>query len=71
MFNIKGIIDKINDTTMLGTDGLPPFSISAGVAFSVLGYDETLYHNADKALYRTKETTHMGCTVFEEMNDII
>lgn len=68
---IKGIIDKINDTTMLGTDGLPPFSISAGVAFSVLGYDETLYHNADKALYRTKETTHMGCTVFEEMNDII
>lgn len=68
---IKGIIDKINDTTMLGTDGLPPFSISAGVAFSVLGYDETLYHNADKALYRTKETTHMGCTIFEEMNDII
>ncbi|MGN0667538.1 MAG: diguanylate cyclase domain-containing protein [Huintestinicola sp.] len=65
---VKSIIKKINDTIMPGIDGLPPFSISAGVTFSVLGYNETVYHNADKALYCTKGTTHKGCTVFEEMN---
>ena len=53
----------------VSTDNLPSFSVSAGVAFSEQGYDETLYHNADKALYRTKETTRRGCTVYEEMTD--
>ncbi|MGN0622381.1 MAG: diguanylate cyclase domain-containing protein [Oscillospiraceae bacterium] len=67
---VKEVIDRVNNTTMLGMDELPPFSISAGVTFSVLGYNDTLFHNADKALYRTKETTHMGCTVFEEMNSL-
>lgn len=66
---VKSVIEKVNEKTMSGMNGLPPFSISAGVAFSVRGYDEALYQNADKALYRTKETTHIGCTVFEELND--
>ena len=65
---VKNVIAQINKTIKLGINGLPPFSISAGVTFSVLGYDETLYHNADKALYQTKKTTRNGCTVFEEMN---
>ncbi|MGN1083694.1 MAG: diguanylate cyclase domain-containing protein [Lachnospiraceae bacterium] len=67
---VKDVIEQVNETIMLGMDGLPPFSISAGVTFSVLGYDETVYHNADKALYRTKETTCRGCTIFEEMNSV-
>ena len=46
---------------------VPPFSISAGVTFSIC-YNENVFHNADKALYRTKETTRKGCTVFEEMD---
>ena len=65
---VKNIIDKVNENITSGMDGLPSFSISAGVTFCTLGYDETVYHNADKALYRTKETTHMGCTVFEELS---
>ena len=67
---VKSFIEKVNDTTMLGMNEIPPFSISAGVTFSVLGYGETLYHNADQALYRTKQTTRRGCTVFEEMNTV-
>lgn len=62
---VKDIMTQVNKTILSGLNGLPPFSISAGVAFSVSGYDETLYHNADKALYHTKETTHMGCSFFE------
>ncbi len=65
---IKNVMEIVNDTVMLGMNELPPFSISAGVTFSESGYDETVYHNADQALYRTKETIHRGCTVFEEMN---
>ncbi|MGN0164625.1 MAG: diguanylate cyclase domain-containing protein [Lachnospiraceae bacterium] len=67
---VKNIIEQVNETIMSGINGLPLFSISAGATFSVLGYDETVYHNADKALYRTKETTRRGCTVFEEMKDV-
>ena len=66
---IKNIMEQINQTTMSGMNGLPSFSISAGVTFSVLGYDEAVYHNADQALYRTKETTRRGCTIFEEMDN--
>ncbi len=64
---VKTAIENVNDTIMQGMNGLPTFSVSAGVAFSTWGYDEALYRNADKALYRTKETTRRGCTVFEEM----
>ena len=65
---VKRIVENVNNTIMSGLDGLPAFSVSAGVTFSVMGYDDTLYHNADKALYRTKETTRRGCTVFEWMS---
>lgn len=65
---VKRIVESVNETIMAGKDNLPAFSVSAGVAFSVKGYDEMLYHNADKALYRTKNTTRRGCTVFEEMD---
>ena len=64
---VKKMIMQVNETTMSGVNDLPEFSISAGATFSVSGYDETVYRNADQALYRTKETTRRGCTVFEEM----
>lgn len=67
---VKSIVESVNKIITSGVDGLPAFSISAGVTFSEHGYNETVYHNADKALYRTKETTRRGCTVFEEMGDI-
>lgn len=60
-------LDQVNEVTMSDMNEVPSFSISAGVTFSI-SYNETVYHNADKALYRTKETTRKGCTVFEEMD---
>lgn len=63
---VKSLIDQVNEVTMSDMNEVPSFSISAGVTFSI-SYNETVYHNADKALYRTKETTRKGCTVFEEM----
>lgn len=65
---VKSIVEQVNETIMSGLNGLPAFSVSAGVTFSISGYHETVYHNADKALYRTKATKRSGCTVFEEMN---
>lgn len=67
---VKSIVESVNETTTQGAGGMPAFSVSAGVAFSVTGYDETIYHNADVALYRTKQTTRRGCTVFEEMEEM-
>lgn len=67
---VKKTIESVNNTITSCTNELPPFSISAGVTFTASGYNETVYHNADKALYRTKETTHKGCTVFEEMEPV-
>ena len=67
-FFIKDIIGDINRVLCSGTKNLPVFSVSAGITFSEGGYDESLYRNADQALYRTKETTRCGCTVYEEMN---
>lgn len=65
--HVKRIVKDINEAIMAGNDGMPSFSISAGATFSVSGYDDMIYHNADQALYRTKETTHRGCTIFEEI----
>lgn len=64
---VKSLIDQVNEVTMSDMNEVPSFSISAGVTFSIC-YNENIYHNADKALYRTKETTRKGCTVFEEMS---
>lgn len=64
---VKSLINQVNDITMSDMNEVPPFSISAGVTFSIC-YNENVFHNADKALYRTKETTRKGCTVFEEMD---
>ena len=65
--SVKQLIEAVNVLITSGVDGLPGFSISAGVTFSDSGYQEILYRNADQALYHTKETMRRGCTVFEEL----
>lgn len=62
--SIQQTIDSINDEIDRKRDGIPAFSVSAGVAFSSGGYNDILYRNADQALYKTKETTRKGCTFF-------
>lgn len=64
---VKQILEDVNVITTKGINNLPSFSVSAGVAFSQGRYDEGLYQNADKALYRRKDTTRRGSTIYEEM----
>ena len=39
-------------------------SVSVGVAFSESGYNESLFKNADEALYLVKENGRHGCRIF-------
>lgn len=45
---------KINELLSNPDDGLPPITLSFGIAFSESGYNEELFSNADKALYHAK-----------------
>ena len=49
------------------SDGLPPVTLSIGVAFSRQRLEgENLFKMADKALYRVKEAGRNGCAFFSE-----
>ena len=54
-------ITLINKKLKNPVDGLPPVTISVGVAFSKCGYSKSLLLEADKALYVTKENGRSGC----------
>lgn len=41
-------------------------SVSVGVAFGAEGFDQALYHKADKALYAVKEKGKRGCEVYSD-----
>lgn len=59
-------IDTIN-RELNDIDGIEGASVSAGLAYSTKGYSKTLYENADKALYRTKENGKSSVSVWEEI----
>lgn len=62
------IMKKINDINARlknPDDGLPPFSLSVGVAFSERGFSAELYRQADIALYRVKEAGRCGCAFYQ------
>ena len=58
-------IEQVNASLQNPEDGLPPVSLSVGVAFSdrenPVG---DIFEDADTALYRMKEMRHCGCAVF-------
>ena len=58
-------IEQVNALLQNPEDGLPPVSLSVGVAFSdrenPVG---DIFEDADTALYRMKEMRHCGCAVF-------
>ena len=64
--NIKEKIASVNEKLVNIKDGIKPVSVSVGVAFSDDGFSETLFKNADKALYVVKEKGKRGCEVYEE-----
>ncbi len=62
---IKQKIACINES--LGKiEDIKPVSISAGVAFSEVGFSAKLMKNADIALYEVKENGRRGCRAFNE-----
>ena len=67
-YTIKEKIDAVNERLANPEEGLPKVSLSVGVAFSEReGAGESIYKDADLALYRTKENGRNGCTFFEEL----
>lgn len=60
-------ISLINKEMQDTSDGLPPVSLSVGVAFSPRGYTDDLYKQADKALYAVKEHGRGGIQFYDEM----
>ena len=71
--SIKNIIqekvDNLNKILRSGVDGLPVVSVSVGVAFSEVGYNESLMEKADKALYRVKNNGRSNCSFYFEGDD--
>ncbi|WP_301097909.1 GGDEF domain-containing protein [uncultured Desulfovibrio sp.] len=59
-------IAAINEALSSPEGAVPPLSISVGVAFSRAGFPDSLYGDADSALYRVKEGGRRGCAFFEE-----
>lgn len=61
-------ITAINEALSKPEGMVPPLSVSVGVAFSDAGFPDSLYGDADSALYRVKERGRRGCAFFEELN---
>ncbi len=61
---IRDKITKINRQLKNPDDGLPPVSLSVGVAFSDDGFTDDLYRNTDSALYQVKEHGRCGCDFY-------
>jgi len=62
---IHNKVGQINARLQNPDDGLPAVSLSVGVAFSRSGYQESLYRNADRAMYQVKENGRCGCRFYE------
>lgn len=66
---IMAKITSINENLKHPAEGLPPTSLSVGVAFSNGGFTDDLYSHADKALYRVKEAGRCGCAFYKAEED--
>lgn len=63
---IQNKTESMNQFLKTPDDGLPPISLSIGVAFSDKGFPEELYSQADRALYQVKENGRCGCHFYDE-----
>lgn len=61
---IQNKADAMNQFLQNPADGLPPISLSIGIAFSDKGFPEELYSQADRALYQVKENGRCGCRFY-------
>jgi diguanylate cyclase (GGDEF)-like protein len=62
---IKDKITSVNEALAKPDEAVPlKLSLSVGIAFEQLGFNEELYSKADKALYYTKEHGRCGFTFY-------
>ena len=59
------MLEQLQETS----DGLPQVTLSVGVAFSKQGYSDTIFNQADKALYAMKEAGRNGIRFYDELQD--
>lgn len=59
-------VTEMNKTLQNPDDGLPAVSLSVGGAFSTQGFTDSLYTEADSALYIVKEHGRCGCHFYDE-----
>ncbi|MCR4600934.1 MAG: GGDEF domain-containing protein [Clostridia bacterium] len=62
---LTDIVERVNNVMRKGTEKRPATSVSAGITYSAAGFREDTYKNADRALYKAKETEG-GCAVVHE-----
>ena len=63
---VQNKINRANDLLQHPKDGLPPVSLSVGVAFSDRENPKgDIFADADEALYRVKEAGRNGCAFYE------
>ena len=64
-YTISDKITAVNESLTHPDDGLPAVSLSVGVAFSDRDNPgDSIFKDADKALYETKENGKCGCTFY-------
>ena len=62
---VEGKISRLNEKLGLAEDGLPPISVSVGVAFGDReNPTDDFYKDADSALYRVKESGGRNCAFY-------
>ena len=62
---VEGKISRLNEKLGLADDGLPPISVSVGVAFGDReNPTDDFYKDADSALYRVKESGGRNCAFY-------
>lgn len=66
---IKEKIENINELLRTAPGGIPVVSVSAGVAFSQKGYNDSLENEADVALYNVKGNNRCGVAFYNEITE--
>ena len=65
---VRERIKRINAELTTGGEGIPPMSVSAGIAQGAMAADSAeLFDQADRALYHTKHNGRCGLTFFSEL----
>ena len=69
-YTIQNKIDEANEELFHPIDGLPPVSLSVGVAFSDReNPTDTIFKDADSALYYVKEHGRHGCSFYGQKHE--